>query len=146
MDQPTTTECPQGSRLCFKLNHPCDDCPFSPNNPGFLGRTRALEIAASLGKRGESFLCHKTLDYMQPADQRVSTQSQHCYGAMLTLHAMGEHNQVMQLADRFHALQPALYLWTTDQLDLQLPHFATLDDFVAHHTFSCEADESVTAP
>ncbi len=137
---PTTDQPAKLDRMCFKLDEPCADCPFDPTNPGFLGRRRAQEIAESVGKRGESFMCHKTLVYGGPDGPQQTRRSQHCYAAMLVLQAAGIPNQAMQVAERMHKIHPSLSPWTPADLHMELPHFPTLEAFVDHHSFG-ETDE-----
>ncbi|MEE9098374.1 hypothetical protein [Pseudarthrobacter phenanthrenivorans] len=46
----------------FNLKQPCGACPFRTDRSLFLDPDRAREIAGHL-HAGDSFHCHKTLDY-----------------------------------------------------------------------------------
>ena len=86
------------------MTKPCQYCPFRKNGPGFLGKDRAKEIAESIGKLGESFPCHKTIDYTDPDPDTghglVTEDSRFCAGACLVLVKEQRPNQIMQVADR----------------------------------------------
>lgn len=72
----------------FSLDRPCGNCPFRTDKPAFgLRRERATEIANAL-RRGETFVCHKTVDYSEREDGGPGAgqeRSRMCAGARATL-------------------------------------------------------------
>lgn len=110
------------------ITTPCSDCPFRHDVQMHLGEQRRLEIARSL-KRGESFLCHKTVHYGDDDwDEDSSSYSargdeKHCAGAMILLRKTGKDNQYMQVGERLRVID-------LDTLNLEAPVFDSLRDFV----------------
>lgn len=90
----------------FDLKRPCVNCPFRRG----LGSTfrlhpdRLREIY-----RSPAFQCHKTVDYdnYEDRERRAGDRPQQCAGLMAVLHRSGEHNQIMQLAERLTDFDPA---------------------------------------
>lgn len=72
----------------FALDRPCGNCPFRTDKPPFpLRRERAEEIADSL-RRGESFVCHRTVDYTDRDEETPGSgqdKARMCAGARATL-------------------------------------------------------------
>lgn len=82
----TTTSAGKGEDMAasdyFKLVKACADCPFRPTSPIPLRTARRREISDDL-HRGETFYCHKTVDYT--GDEPSTEGSARCYGAAATL-------------------------------------------------------------
>ena len=102
---------------------PCDDCPFRVAPRFHFDEDRACEIAQAL-RRGESFSCHKTLDYSESAGA-VTPQTRHCAGAMLVLEKEGRPNQLMQVAQRLGCYDAE----GLRQASRHVPVYADLDAF-----------------
>lgn len=101
---------------CMKLTRPCVDCPFvrAEKHRDWLMKARVEEIAASLLK-GESFPCHKTVNYGGEDEDGNPTSAwdkntKLCAGSMIFLTKLGEPNQAMQVAER-------LGFWSPDVLE-----------------------------
>lgn len=97
----------------FALTHACKHCPFRTNVPNYLNRRRKEDIAASL-RRGEEFVCHKTVDYSDndSAENSKTNDGQDnaraCAGARSVAHKEGVVSQMEQIATRlgFTIAQP----------------------------------------
>lgn len=97
----------------FALTHACKHCPFRTNVPNYLNRRRKEDIAASL-RRGEEFVCHKTVDYSDndSAENSKTNDGQDnaraCAGARSVAHKEGVVSQMEQIATRlgFTVTQP----------------------------------------
>lgn len=109
----------------YNLTKPCDNCPFSKTQKGFLAGERIKEIAEGLISKGEYFICHKTLE-KQDEDQS------HCAGALLFLEHqdLAPQNQSVRIAER-------LRLYDHTKLDMDYPVFTNIEDLIEHHE-SCE--------
>lgn len=86
----------------FALTHACKHCPFRTDVPNYLSHRRKEDIAVSL-KRGEEFVCHKTVDYSCSDDgDNADTQenSRACAGARSVAHKEGVVSQMEQIATR----------------------------------------------
>lgn len=55
--------------------NPCENCPFRKTIAPAMRDRRFQEIA-----EGESFFCHKTVDYSDDTDGRVTSDSKLCAG------------------------------------------------------------------
>jgi hypothetical protein len=116
----------------FDLVRPCDSCPFRTDRAFFLHGHRAREIARALVKDGQTFQCHKTLEYEDEEDDaghavvKITTNSQHCAGAAIMLEHMKRPNQWMQISSRMG--------WRdASKLDMNAPVFRTAAEFVKAH-------------
>lgn len=114
----------------FDLKKPCANCPFRTDIPFYLRAERAVEIAESLRDKGESFPCHKTVDYDAGEDDdgnvvadRDRSNEQHCAGAAIILLKEDRPNQILQVGSRLGLIDLSRY-------DMGAPVFATMDDFV----------------
>ena len=87
----------------FDLKKPCKDCPFICGGVmnESLAEGRIEEIQTSL-LRGQSFPCHKTVDY----EGEGKKKEQHCAGAMIWLYKHDSPNQMMRIAERLGMLSP----------------------------------------
>lgn len=88
----------------FDLKQPCVTCPFR-KGVGSLFRLhpgRLVEI-----KHASAFQCHKTVDYSDEDHPDRGNRPQQCAGLMAVLHREGCGNQMMQVGQRFGALDPA---------------------------------------
>lgn len=104
------------------LKKPCADCPFVVQNAFPLARERRSGIAASLG-RGETFSCHKTVEYTD--DGPVTDESSRCFGAASVLHKSGmSAMQAEQILTRLGYGEVNYDSYNTDTT------FATMQDFV----------------
>lgn len=99
------------------LSHPCAQCPFRHDIPGFLTEARVLEITDSL-YRGESFTCHKTLKGRPP---------EQCAGAEIFLVKQGYSTQLGRIAER---------LGMAAKLNLAAPVCDSLEELLEHHAES----------
>lgn len=108
----------------FTLKRPCAKCPFRTDVPGYLRRTRAVEIANGL-IRG-TFACHETVDYSGESDGRETEKTHHCAGALIMLEHMEEPSQMMRIAERIGC-------YDRTRLDMKAPVFTTAEDFILHH-------------
>lgn len=108
------------------LTEPCAHCPFRNDRPGFLTQGRAMEIIACM-KRGETFPCHKTLDYSSAEemdDEPVTTgRTAVCAGYAILAHLRNEPPQIMQIAERLGFFDPR-------KLNLNAPVHRTAADFI----------------
>lgn len=111
----------------FKLTRPCDQCPFTRTClKGWLGETRAAQIAESITTRQESFPCHKTTE-ANDGEHVPTPGEQHCAGTLILTERIGRPGQLQRIAGRMGLYDPAK-LTGRDNV------FATTADFVAHHT------------
>jgi hypothetical protein len=108
------------------MKGPCDSCPFRKDKKFHLRKGRAEDIAAGL-MRGESFHCHKTIDYgaaEDPDDRPFNHAEQFCGGALVTLLKQGHFTQMMQIGVR-------LGVWDTSTMNMDAPVYDDLADFIA---------------
>lgn len=129
----------------FRLQAPCPECPFRSDLPehlkGWLGKSRAEEIAHSVFFMGQSFPCHKTTELEEDEEwlddepiergyQYKGCESQ-CAGASIMQIKLGRESQWMQVARRlnFEAEIKAM-----DRLDLNSAVFDSIEDFVEFHS------------
>lgn len=93
----------------FALTHACKHCPFRTDVPNYLDRRRKEDIANAL-RRGEEFVCHKTVDYSD-SDEVDNTaedletndgqdNARACAGARSVAHKEGVVSQMEQIATR----------------------------------------------
>lgn len=114
----------------FDLKRPCAQCPFRTDIKPYLRPERAEEIGEAL-LAGQTFTCHKTVDYdlIEEDDEGCEThylggdKDQHCAGAMIFLEAQERPNQLMRIAERFGG-----YDYT--KLDMDAPVVRCLEEFV----------------
>jgi hypothetical protein len=110
----------------FNLKQPCGACPFRTDQHAFLDPERAREIADHL-LAGDSFHCHKTLDYSsEDGSGETTSKSMHCAGAMIVLEHEERPNQIMRIAERL-----GFYDHTKLNMDSPVPH--SMDEWVARH-------------
>lgn len=87
----------------------CGNCPFSRRGqPVIVNDERLVEFATSL-LRGDSFPCHKTVDYSDEDcwdDSPPTGNLIHCAGAAMLLLNMGRKNTIMQVAGRLGMYDP----------------------------------------
>lgn len=88
----------------FALTHACKHCPFRKDIQQYLSPERKEDIAASL-RRGEEFVCHKTVDYSDGAAETPETNdgqdnARACAGARSVAHKEGIVSQMEQIATR----------------------------------------------
>lgn len=116
------------------LARPCKECPFRTDLPngGYLTRERVLEISASL-LIGQSFPCHKTVDYDADNGQGcVTSQSQQCAGAEIFLAHQGQSTQWSRIAGRLG--------FKVSTLDMDAPVARSEAGFLEAHGFGTEAE------
>ena len=95
-----------GGARVFGMTTPCDNCPFLREGGVRLLPGRALRVAGDmLRDDGPPFFCHKTLRYTEEYVE-VTTESQHCAGALLFAVHHGRETPVMRQARRL-AWDPA---------------------------------------
>lgn len=103
----------------LKLTRPCGGCPFIEGRFQGLAADRRAQIAESL-RRGESFTCHRTIDY--GADVEQGDRARLCAGAVATLEASGEREPtIRQVARRLGVDVP----------DVAADGVTTLDEWIA---------------
>lgn len=114
----------------FKLRRPCAHCPFRTDVPGYLRRSRAVEIAQAIAG-GSIFPCHETTaDAVDEEGNDIRVQvdtSQFCAGAVITMEKMGQPNQALRMAER-------LGIYDHASLDMDAPVVGSFVEFVDHHT------------
>lgn len=110
----------------FELRKPCANCPFRTDIEFYLGESRAKEIADGITKKGQTFTCHKTLDYDGEGNTVVGSKSQHCAGALIMLEKTERPNQMMRIAER-------LGLYDHTKLDMNSPVFENAESFKANY-------------
>ncbi len=114
--------------MAITMKSPCENCPFRSDlrPPFFLRRSRAEEIAESL-RRGESFHCHKTVNYDDAWDGKITETSLLCAGALLVLDAESSMfaSQMLRIAARLGRFDPDEDI---DHASAQV--FGDLDEFV----------------
>lgn len=111
----------------FDMTTPCDNCPFRTEPPFYGGLQRAQEIADAL-ERGQTFQCHKTVEYVDSDDNDGETSvptpgDQHCAGALILLERNGMPGQLARIAERFGMYDPS-------KLDMDAPVYDDLEQFV----------------
>lgn len=79
------------------LSRPCRLCPFRNDIRGYLTRARVVEIASSV-LRGDSFPCHKTVEYDD--GEGDVTDSQQCAGAEIFAGHYGTSSQLGRISER----------------------------------------------
>jgi len=85
---------------------PCRDCPFRTDRAAFISPARGREILRSLD-RGGMFLCHKTVDYSDDGEGRITGASEWCVGALVLMdRGRGDaySNQMVRVCDRLGLL------------------------------------------
>ncbi len=121
----------------FKLKRPCANCPWRKDVARFLSPERYRELAAVVLLNGESFHCHKTVDYSEPEGQIVDT-SKLCAGAMIMARKLGSDLQIVQIAQR-------LGIHTEVKLDMEAPVYDTLSGFVTGSDNNEEANSALAS-
>jgi hypothetical protein len=120
----------------FDLKKPCKSCPFRTNSlKGWLGKSRAKEIADALYKKDQTFSCHKTVDYNSSdwddeSGERIYFNregEQHCVGALIMMEKKGYANQMGRIAER-------LGIYNRNNLVMTSPVFDNQNQFINHHT------------
>lgn len=117
----------------FTLKRPCPKCPFRADVPGYLTRSRAIEIATSLAQ-GSTFPCHETTALDDDTQECYETSdSKMCAGAILVLENVGPSNQILRIAERIGA-------YDSDSMDRSAPVHLSLIHFIDHHGEETEAE------
>ena len=109
----------------FDMKRPCKSCPFRVGK----GEAFALDPDRLEGIRtAAAFQCHQSVDYsrFEDEDGRQGDRPQQCTGLMAILHREGTPNQIMQVAERFGALDPA-------QLDPRGEAYSSWHEALAAH-------------
>jgi hypothetical protein len=109
----------------YDLKRPCIDCPFL-RGKAFLRSARARQIATDVLVRGQTFSCHKTLDYSGEGEPRDTKHTQHCAGALIMCENAGRPNQMMRIAER-------LGMYDASKLDMQADVYRTPTEMAAGH-------------
>lgn len=97
---------------------PCSSCPFRSDKPGYLTPERAREIVAS-----DNFSCHKTVDYDEEGEGRVTHKSLTCAGFAILCELTNHPSQMMRIAER-------LGLYDRRRLNMQAPVHRTVAAFI----------------
>jgi hypothetical protein len=106
----------------MSLVTPCPDCPFRTDVARFLGPGRYADIAEQILDRGESFSCHKTVDYSRSNKGRLHEKTCACAGAMIFMTHCERPNQLMQVMERLGAFDPS-------RLNMDAPVYQTRAHF-----------------
>lgn len=108
----------------FNLKQPCKDCPFIRTGTMFqsLSPGRMEGIVHSITEKGQTFPCHKTINY----GERDTLNEQHCAGALLYVERLNETkgyqtNQMLRIAER-------LGLYDHSILNMDYPDIIKEDD------------------
>lgn len=106
------------------MSKPCAECPFRSDVHPYLRGERVTEIAESLF-RGDSFPCHKTVDFDEE-DERVRNPDEvQCAGAEIFLAHQGRSTQMARISERL-GLPVA-------ELDMEAPVFRSESEMREHH-------------
>lgn len=89
----------------FRLRKVCDNCPFRNDAPFYLDPRRVVEIEQAL-ERGETFHCHKTIEYTDEGDAEIKDKTQMCAGAIATITKGGTANATLQIGERLGIRDP----------------------------------------
>lgn len=100
----------------FDLKKPCADCPFRSDKLFQLRPDRVKEIV-----NGDSFPCHKTVDYSEGTPD--TSKEQECAGLMIMLEHMEQPNQMMRIAER-------LGVYDRTKLDMDSPVYEHVEDYL----------------
>lgn len=112
----------------YDLRRPCEHCPFRTDClPGWLGESRAEEIAESVFERGESFPCHKTTEFSDEGEHLPRPDEQACAGALILSEKLERPGQMMRIAEQ-------LGMYDRAKLDMSAPVFDDPEEFITHHT------------
>lgn len=116
------------SRTPFRLKKACSNCPFRADTPFYgLRPARVREIADSL-RHGDTFSCHKTLDYSTESTEETgapahTAKTQFCAGALATMERAGAPNQAVRIAERLGIYDP------TEFDAASIPVYESLDEW-----------------
>jgi hypothetical protein len=66
------------------MKQPCKDCPFQKSIKYSLSPEKAEDILQAI-THDKAFHCHKTVDYSETQEGRVTSNSKLCFGAVLFL-------------------------------------------------------------
>lgn len=101
----------------FDLKKPCDDCPFLKVGGIRLSLSRVDDIAGPmLSRAGQTFSCHKTVDYKRRRSRKRRELERHCAGALIFAQKNGNQTTPMQIAERLGLYDPAV-LMTAENVD-----------------------------
>lgn len=112
-------------KLTPVLTAPCENCPFRTDVRPYISAARAKTITDAL-LRGESFPCHKTIDYRFSAKGRVTKNTKMCGGAAVMLAHMDQPNAIMQVAERLGCLD-------TENIKKNSPVYKTPEEMIEAH-------------
>lgn len=112
----------------FDLKRPCVNCPFRKGQGSrfALHPDRLKGIVA-----GQAFQCHKTVDYSSDERPAPGDRPQQCAGLMAVLHRSGQHNTIMQVAERLAGFDPA-------SVDPDGVAYASIEEMVRAHVEGVE--------
>lgn len=129
--------------VSFRLSAPCANCPFRndiPENKGWLGRSRAEEIAKSLFVMRQSFQCHKTTEFDDADEEdgyKLKGCEAQCAGASIMQRKLKLDSNWMQLVERLNLISGgkewAAEVEAINKLDLEAPVFGTVEEFIEFH-------------
>lgn len=114
------------------MKRPCDNCPFlkAKVDAFRLPRARKREIANSL-RRGQMFPCHKTVNYENDDEGRVTGKSRFCAGALLTMN--NEDPEQGCMANQMARICARLGEFNPDELQGAELVFSSLDEWERTH-------------
>lgn len=116
----------------YKLKTPCKDCPYrkdlKPSLKGWLGRSRAEELATQVLRHGNNFPCHKTTNLDGADGYEYHEGESQCAGAGIMQLKANNPSQWMQISERMG------FDVGFKQLDLNAPVFDSAEEFIEFHT------------
>lgn len=74
----------------YNLSHPCHECPYVGNMPGWIGSHETAQDFVDLVKRGSPFPCHMTVNQnlRGAAFEEAAFNAEHCVGYLLFANRM----------------------------------------------------------
>ncbi len=90
---------------------------------------RAEEIIESITTVDQTFACHQTIEHddSEDGDRTVTSNSEHCAGALILLEKQQSPNQMMRISER-------LGMYDRFKLNMGSKVFDTFDEFIDHHS------------
>lgn len=112
---------------------PCSNCPFRTDEPPFIRKARAQEIADGL-RADAYFACHKTVHYEDTPEEeedrtRFSPSTRFCTGALIVMkrEKLLNKNWTTRFSIGSGLIDP-------DKLDMTAPVPASLAEWIERHS------------
>lgn len=117
------------------MRQPCKDCPFRSDAPhhGLSLATSRRILDDILGDTG--FPCHKTVDYSEEGQWRLTEKTTHCVGAVI----FTEHVRPGGFKGNLSFRSTALFSDELNDLDFQTPVFKTVEEFIGEEAIALAA-------